>query len=138
MLRTDLPQLQRSSAELARELDATDDASLAAHSAPRAPDDKYANAILAGEQKYTDLRCPVLAIYALGPIPDPAAKPSPLAETDDDRAQRETQIQAFEAGVPHAKIVRIKDANHYVFQSNEAEAIQAMNDFLATLTAAAP
>jgi hypothetical protein len=37
---------------------------------------------------------------------------------------------AFEAGVPSAKVVRLHNANHYVFRSNEADVLRAMNDFL--------
>ena len=133
LLQTDLPQLQKSLEAEAKNLDAMSDAALAAQSAPRSPDDWYVAAILAGEQKYTDLRCPALAIYALGPVPDPAAGPDPTAETDNDRAWKDTQARAFEAGVPDARVVRIKDADHYVFKSNEAETLRAMNDFLASL-----
>jgi non-heme chloroperoxidase len=35
--------------------------------------------------------------------------------------------------VPSAKVVRLPNANHYVFRSNEAEVLQAMNDFLGKL-----
>ena len=40
---------------------------------------------------------------------------------------------AFAAGVPSAKVIRLPNANHYVFRSNEAEVLRAMNDFLDTL-----
>ena len=136
LLQTDLPQLQKSLEAEAKNLDAVSDATLAAQSAPKSPEDQYVAAILAGEQKYTDLRCPALAIYAVAKLPDSAAKPDPSAETDNDRAWKDTQARAFEAGVPTAKVVRIKDADHYVFKSNnEAETSRAMNDFLATLPA---
>ena len=140
LLQTDLSQLQRSLEAEAKILDAMSDATLAAQSAPtsKSPDDRYVAAILADEQKYVNIPCPILAIYAIAKLPDPAASPDPLAETDGERAQKDTQIKAFEAGVPTAKVVRLKDADHYVFQSNEAETIQAMNAFLATLPAANP
>jgi len=45
--------------------------------------------------------------------------------------ERTTNIaNAFEAGVPSAQVVRLPNADHYVFNSNEAEVLRAMNDFL--------
>jgi pimeloyl-ACP methyl ester carboxylesterase len=37
---------------------------------------------------------------------------------------------AFAAGILSAKVIRLPNANHYVFRSNEAEVLRAMNDFL--------
>ena len=34
------------------------------------------------------------------------------------------------AGVPSAKVIRLPNADHYVFNFNEAEVLRAMNDFL--------
>ena len=48
--------------------------------------------------------------------------------------ERSTDMSnAFAAGVPSAKVVRLPNANHYVFRSNEADVLRAMNDFLDTL-----
>jgi len=35
--------------------------------------------------------------------------------------------------VPSAHVVRIPNANHYVFLSNEADVLREMNAFIATL-----
>jgi pimeloyl-ACP methyl ester carboxylesterase len=96
-------------------------------------------AIIAGEQKYTDIRVPVLAIYANPHDPSPyaydtfntpaergAAEAIPTAETEE-------QAMAFETGVPSARVVRLPHANHYVFLSNEADVLREMRAFLATL-----
>jgi non-heme chloroperoxidase len=40
---------------------------------------------------------------------------------------------AFAAGIPAAKVLRLPKANHYVSRSNEAEVLRAMNGFLDTL-----
>jgi non-heme chloroperoxidase len=40
---------------------------------------------------------------------------------------------AFEAGVPAAQVIRLPNANHYVFRSNEADVLRAMNEFLSKL-----
>jgi non-heme chloroperoxidase len=74
-------------------------------------------AIVDGERKFTALSgVRLLAIYAM----DPAHG-------------KEAQSAAFEKANPSAPVVRLKDANHYVFLSNEAEVLGAMNDFIASL-----
>ena len=80
-------------------------------------------AILMSEQKYTDIRLPVLAIFAfpsdLGPAPENA-----LSAREAD---------AFEKGIPSARVVRLPHASHRVFESNEADVLNEMRDFLASL-----
>ncbi len=77
-----------------------------------------ATAIVAGEEKYTAIGGPVLAIFA--------------GETADwTRTGR--QIQAFTAGVPTARVVRLEHADHYVFRSNEADVLRQMDVFIAGL-----
>jgi non-heme chloroperoxidase len=41
---------------------------------------------------------------------------------------------SFEVGVPSAKVVRLPNADHHVFCSNEAAVLRAMNDFLDKLS----
>jgi len=41
-------------------------------------------------------------------------------------ALTEKQVNEFEHGVPSAKVVRIPNANHYVFLSNEADTLREM------------
>jgi non-heme chloroperoxidase len=89
--------------------------------------------MLLGEQKYTTINVPVLAIFAvphdLGPIfaDNPTAHAAMMAS---DSETTSTQSQAFETGIPSAHVVRIPNANHYVFFSNEAEVLKEMNAFL--------
>jgi pimeloyl-ACP methyl ester carboxylesterase len=93
-------------------------------------------AIFEGEQKYTDIRVPILAIFAVphdlgsGFKNDPA---SLAAWEAMDTAQTGAQAKAFESALPSARVVRLPHANHYVFQSNEADVLREMNAFLATL-----
>ena len=92
-------------------------------------------AILAGEQKYTDISVPALAIYALphAGVPtadDPAARAAAEAR---DLLTTGAQAKAFENGVHSARVVRLANANHYVFLSNEADVLHEMNTFLSTL-----
>ena len=42
-------------------------------------------------------------------------------------------MKAFESGLPAARVVRIPNANHYVFLSNEADVLREMNTFIAGL-----
>jgi pimeloyl-ACP methyl ester carboxylesterase len=89
-------------------------------------------AILAGEQKYTDISVPVLAIYAFPhsggpPSIDPASQAAAEAR---DLLTTGAQAKAFENGVHSAHVVRLANANHYVFLSNEADVLREMNAFL--------
>ena len=92
-----------------------------------------AAAIMAGEQRYADIRLPVLAIYANPKKPGPYAYNNPA-----ERAAAETMEQngvdalmkAFQAGVPCAHVVRLANANHYVFLSNEADVLRETKEFL--------
>lgn len=134
LLQTDLPRFEKDLQRRQQDLDVMPAALLAAQSS--APMPPAARAIIAGEQKYTDIRVPVLAIFAvphnLGPMApkDPAARASYEAH---DEIATEAQAKAFEAGVPGARVVRIPHASHYVFLSNEADVLREINAFVAHL-----
>ena len=93
-------------------------------------------AIMAGEQKYTEIKCPVLAIFAdphdLGSMfkNDPASRAAAQAI---DLASTTAQAKAFQAGVPSAHVVILPNANHFVFKSNEADVLREMKTFIAGL-----
>jgi non-heme chloroperoxidase len=93
--------------------------------------------VVAGVQKYTDIRSPILAIFAyphdFRSVPDEAMRKS--AQESDPRIAGE-QSKAFEAAFPSARVVRLPNANHYVFLSNEAEVLREMNTFLNNLRSA--
>jgi non-heme chloroperoxidase len=100
-----------------------------------APSNSANSAIIEGLQKYTNLRVPILSIYA---IPhdsgafynDPTAR---AAAEAFDASSNEQQAKAFETGVPSARVVRLPHANHHVFLSNEADVLREMRTFLAAL-----
>jgi pimeloyl-ACP methyl ester carboxylesterase len=120
LLHTDLPRFEKDLQRLQKNLEA----------AP-AP----AKAILEGEQKYTDIKVPILAIYALphsrpGLPDDPAARAAADARDLEDTG---SQAKAFETGMPSARVVRLPHATHFLFQSNEADVLREINDFLGTL-----
>lgn len=98
-------------------------------------------AIQAGMQKYTDIRVPVLALFAephqLGPWfvnnEDPAVRKAAETFAAQDTQLVEKQAKAFEQAIPSARVVRLLHANHYVFISNKADVLREMNAFLNTI-----
>lgn len=92
---------------------------------PATPPPGITGAIMGGMQKYTRLPVPVLAIYAL---PHAGQQRDPTAD-----AKAEALAKAFEKGVPTARVVRIPNANHFVFRSHEADVLREMDAFIAGL-----
>jgi non-heme chloroperoxidase len=93
-------------------------------------------AIEAGEQRYTNIRGPVFAIFANPRDPAPYAYNTPAERAAFEAlltSEIEAQAKAFEKGVPSARVVRLEHANHYVFLSNEADVLREMRAFLASL-----
>jgi hypothetical protein len=92
-------------------------------------------------KKYTDIPAPALAIFAIphgqgtwvdnstDPKVCEAAKVYSAALT----ALTESQVKAFENGVPTARVVRLPGAHHYVYLSNEADVLREMHAFIAGL-----
>jgi non-heme chloroperoxidase len=75
--------------------------------------------IYENRRQYTRIQPPVLAIYAFGERKDPAPAVA--------------QANAFEKGVPQARVVRFPQAPHYIFVSNEADVLGEINAFIATV-----
>ncbi len=134
LLQTDLPEFERALRERQKDLEAMPPALSAAQSSGKVP--VIPKAILAGEQKFTDIHVPVLAIYAaphdLGQIPIDDAKARAAFEARDE-ANTEAQIKAFEKGIPSARVVRLPRANHFVFFSNEADVLREVKAFIGGL-----
>ncbi len=80
---------------------------------------------------------PALAIFALphdeGPFIAQSNDPAAKAFAVRANAMMEVQMNAFESGVPTARVIRLPHPNHYVFRSNEADVLREMRAFLATL-----
>ncbi len=127
LLETDLPALEKDLRSVQGHLD----------SGPQRTIPPIEQAVLSGMQRYTNIPVPVLAIFALpddlGPTflkDDPAARAAAVARFVEST---EAQAKAFEQGIPTARVVRLAHANHYVFQSNEADVLREMNAFISTL-----
>jgi non-heme chloroperoxidase len=90
-------------------------------------------AMIAGQQKHTEIRVPVLAIFALPHSPGRFAESNPVALAayeSSDLVVSGAQVASFEAGVPNSRVVRMPHANHYVFLSNETDVLREMRSFL--------
>jgi non-heme chloroperoxidase len=133
LLEATLPGFERDLRERQKELQVIPAALLAAHASSSVSE--AARAIQTGEQKYTNIPVPILAIYAvphdLGPMPGDAA--ARAAFEANDEATTGAQAKAFESGVPSARVVRLPHANHFVFMSNEADVLREINAFLGSL-----
>jgi len=100
---------------------------------PNAPMPPVMREILAGMQQYTKLPVPILAIYALPHDLGAAAPAAMRTQMEQADVKGEVQAKAFENGLPTAHVVRIPRANHYVFQSNEADVLREMDAFIGGL-----
>jgi pimeloyl-ACP methyl ester carboxylesterase len=127
LLQTDLPRLEHDLREQLKDVE------LMSVSQRQARFPAPFRAVISGQQKLGDIRVPVLAIYAiprsggLAPDSDPAKYAAAQAR---DTQTAEAQARAFEAGVPTARVVRMPNANHYVFLSNDGDVWREMNNFL--------
>ena len=131
LLQTSLPQLEKDLQEHLKDVESRGPP-------PDQPPPKFPAAvtgIMEGEQKYTEIHAPLLLIYAVPhsgypPLKDPAIRAATEAR---DEANTNAQAQAFASAVPQAIVVKLPHANHYVFDSNEADVLREMNAFIAGL-----
>ncbi len=133
LLENSLPMFEKDLRELQKNIAAAPPPSPSAGPPPRPL--FAAAAIIYGEQKYTDIRAPILAIFALPHSTTPAVRndPKKLAEYEErENAFVGAQAKAFET-LPKARVVRLPFANHYVFFSNEADVLREMNAFIGGL-----
>jgi pimeloyl-ACP methyl ester carboxylesterase len=134
LLNTDIPQLEK---DLQERQKAFDSGLLRANSHPPALPEVPASpppgqtsdqwkrglAMMAGVQKYTDIRVPVLAFFAV-----------PHDRGDDaDAALTEAQANAFEKGVSSARVVRLPHGNHAIWTTHESDVLREIHAFIAGL-----
>ena len=103
---------------------------------PDTPEERVEMAIQLGEQKFGGLKCPVLAISAVPHSFGNRFKNNPTvlkAAQSRDEVRTSALADAFQKANPQATVLRIKDASHAIFISNEAEVLRAMNTFIAKL-----
>jgi pimeloyl-ACP methyl ester carboxylesterase len=96
-------------------------------------------AIVTGRRKFSELKVPALAIFAsphdIGPWAkdDPGQRHAIEAFERFDEAQTEQQAKAFEAGVAGSTVVRLRNANHYVYFSHEDAVLREIRKFIKRL-----
>jgi len=91
--------------------------------------------IMNGEQKYKAVKLPVLAIEAVPKNMGNQAGSDPaklVADKAINTSEELKQLDAFQAGNPLARIIKIPNAYHYIYLSNEAEIIKAITEFIKT------
>jgi len=99
------------------------------------PLDRIQDALNQGQEKYTSIHGPVLAIFA-APSLARVRRYGSLTPTQADSADLAfvmPQIRAFERCAPGARIVRIAHADHFIFWSNEGEVLREMRSFIDSL-----
>ena len=128
-----MPQLQRDLSVMQDKMRAFPEPSKDASQPPEPDAPVPIKGIFFGEQKFTDIRAPILAIYA---VPhafkgmfenDPAGRAKAEA---DDAASVGSQADALQCAIPTARIVRIPHATHYIMGSNEAQVLSELNAFI--------
>jgi non-heme chloroperoxidase len=127
-----LPQLEKDLKQRKKDLELMPEQQLQIN---QPPGPTPAQAILAGEQKYTEIKAPVLAIFAIPHDTPPGLQGTPAAAALEarDMAISGAQAQAFETSLSSVKVIRLAHANHYVFRSNEADVLREIKVFLASL-----
>jgi non-heme chloroperoxidase len=131
-----LPLVESEARDWQKSLEALPAAALTAQTpAPAVP--PAIGGMIAGEEKFTKpISVPILAFFAVphdqGALGASDAAARAAAEARDEVATGR-QADAFAAGQPSARVVRLPHANHFVFQSNEADVLREMNAFLASL-----
>lgn len=90
-------------------------------------------AILTGMQRYTTIPVPILAIYAVPRrLPESASREDRARSAELDEMTL-AQANAFEKGLPSARVVRMPNAGHEVYRTNEAEVLREVSAFIAAL-----
>ena len=96
----------------------------------------YANQSIAlEEERFHSIETPLLAIlsYPSAPYPSQTSDPAKLAAyRAAETRQKESQIAIFRLQ-PHAKVIVIPNATHFIFLSREEEVISQITDFVNSL-----
>ena len=131
LIERDLPRFERDLAELQKQVSSLPDNTPAP---PDTPQNRAAAAVIRGAEMHEGVECPVLAIFA---VPHNFAQISDATERarqiEQDRANVGGQVDVFQKGNPQAHVVRIVNADHFVFKSNEADVLREIESFVASL-----
>lgn len=84
----------------------------------------YLEKLNKGMHAYRHLDAPALAIYDMD---------ADFAERDRSGWSNELQADSFKRNVRGSRVVRMRNATHYVFRSNETEVLSEMRAFIQSL-----
>ena len=104
--------------------------------APNAAPEASSSIIKGSEHYTTSIHLPTLAIMGYPQDKGPnfhLDTPTNFAAAAAADANQARQIGAFERGQPTALVIRIPNASHYIFISNESQVLVEMNKFLDAL-----
>lgn len=135
-LRALIADMQNALPQFEKDLEATKAQLPADGKLPAVPDTvdgRIAVAIINGERKYTGIKVPALALYAVHAADDNASQAAQDAITRQNAAAM-AQADAFAAANPSARVVRLQKAEHAIWLSNPDEVEREMNAFLGALT----
>jgi pimeloyl-ACP methyl ester carboxylesterase len=100
-------------------------------SPPQTGNSPINTAILEGAKRNGKITSPVLAIFAVPhQWPSMGSPAIDAALATEDTAWGTARADEFQAGMPSARVVRIKNADHEVWKSNEADVEREMNTFM--------
>jgi non-heme chloroperoxidase len=141
LVKVELPLFTQSLQAKQRQVQATPADLLAAISSERGPPPPFwglMRDISAGRQRYTNIPAPILAIFAAPHEYPPSTGSDPASRAaadalDEVRTGPVRTANAFEKGLPHARVVRLPHASHTVFRSNEADVLREMHAFIGGL-----
>ena len=95
---------------------------------PRLPPARTArDAIGRGQRVYTGIKPPFLAFI---PVPHRCQPSCDALFVKIDTAEMTRLADTLRADYPNARIVRLPNADHFVFESNEADVLREMNAFM--------
>jgi non-heme chloroperoxidase len=120
-----IPDLQKSLQETADQLAGAPEYALSQVNAT--PEDEAGNRIFTNMRRYGAVKVPVLAILAM-PRACGANCDRPFMQKI--MAADAARADYFEQQSPNAHTVRLPNASHYVWRSNEADVLREMNNFM--------
>lgn len=97
---------------------------------PQKPEDLAGNRIFDNTRKYGPVKVPVLAILA---EPRQCGRNCDKPFMQKILAADAARSAHFEKENPNAKVIRIANASHYVYRSNQADVLREMNAFMDAL-----
>lgn len=131
LVERDLPRFEKDLEEMQKQVAGMPDD---APSPPDTPQNRAAAAVLRGVEAHGRVQCHALAIFA---IPHDFSYVQDAKERERRAAEDSThtgaQADAFQKGNPQARVVRIANASHFVFKSNEADVLRQIDAFAAGL-----